>query len=202
LPHTLEAAQRWQLPSQGELWTLTLRAPPDVRLARVERFFAGQWHETDSTSQPDFCFHGQDLYLAWMSRTPAPVFRLHWTDPAGRAQTSVFTPDTAAFHAAATQTFNVAFREDGVDLPAPMARHLAHVARARKPDGGWQHVSLNNINLPRAHPRDNCLMPGHSQPPTAAQPAIQAVGLMFGAPGRPPVFVEFERAASAIQAPR
>lgn len=200
LPHTLEAAQRWQLPSQGELWTLTLRAPPDVRLERVQRFKAGQWHDTADTSQPDFCFHGQDLHLAWLSRSPAPVFRLHWTDPAGRAQTNVFKPETAAFQGSALQTFHVTFREDGVDFPAPMARHLAHIARGRMADGGWQHVALSNINQPRAHARDNCLMPGLSQPPTPAQPAIQAVGLMFGEPGRPPVFVEFERATSATQA--
>jgi hypothetical protein len=197
MAHGVHALARWQLPSQGELWTLSLRAPPDVRLERVQRFATGQWHDTSDTSQPDFCLHGQDLHLAWLGRAPAPVFRLHWTDTAGRAQRSVYTPDTAALQGIATQPFTVAFREDGFDLPIPMARHLAHQARGRSTEGKWQHVALNNITEPRTHPRDNCLMPGRSQPPTAAQPTIQAVGLMIGPSGQLPVFVEFERPAPA-----
>jgi len=189
LAHTVGPVQRFQMPGVGLVFAQSLIAPPGLRLERLDLRAGELWHDSAGVSQSRFCRQGADVHLLWSSNEPAPWLRLHWVDADGQRHAAPHRPQPQDGPAT---DFTVAFRDDGFDVAAPVARYRANFALARNAGGGWSHMALLNAEQPGEDPR-GCLMPGYQRIRWQSEGPVLAVMLVFDRPGQGPALAEFSR---------
>ena len=74
-----------------------------------------------------------------------------------------------------------------------LSQALVRVARGREADSRWRYLAIKPEGGSNRRPRDTCLIPGDSQMPRLARPAVASGGMLLGAPGEPASWIEFVR---------
>lgn len=159
LAHGIQPMQRFRLGDQGDLCTQTLHAPSDVRLFRVDALLGGDWHDTQTTTHSYFCRQGDDLHLAWPAGSLPPALRLFWYNTRDRLVQAEFRIDPAAAERLPVREFAVGWREDGIDLPAPVSRDTVQLGWTGKADPLY-YRSLNPLQ-PGETFQNDCVMAGY-----------------------------------------
>lgn len=196
LAHTPLPAQRFRLNDAGELYTQTLRAPAGLIIERVSAQIGGHWSDTATMTHPYLCRQGADLHLAWPVDTPLAPLRIHWRDHQGTRFQADYRVDTSTLAMLPAQRFEVAWRDDGVDLPVPLAREIVQI--------GWRNVSgmLHYRSLDMLQPSESfdndCVMPGYRRVAWQQEGPVAGVILRFNPPPpNAPWQAEFRRDPAA-----
>jgi hypothetical protein len=177
LAHEILPMQRFRLGDQGELFTQTLHAPSDVRLFRVDTLLGGDWHDTRTTTHSYFCRQGDDLHLAWPAGFLPPALRLYWYNNRNRLVQAEFRIDPAAAERLPVRDFAVGWREDGIDLPAPVSRDTVQLGWTGTA-GTLYHRSLNPLQ-PGETFQNDCVMAGYRRVAWEAEGPITQLILTF-----------------------
>jgi hypothetical protein len=139
LAHRIAAQQRFTLPEIGEVWTEHWQAPAGVTIDHLEIERQGQYQRVDSGSA--WCRSGQDVHVLWRAAAPSPRWRLYWRDQGGTLRRSDWNPQPPAMPAPA---FTPVWRDDGVMLPARIARQIVAIGRTWS-DGREQFDSISYL---------------------------------------------------------
>lgn len=180
MAHTAMAPQRFDLPGAGEVLSLSLIAPSDISLERIDADHGGGWYNTKNSMHPTFCRNGDDLHLFWSAREPAPRLRLFWRDAQGQRRQAEFTPDPAALAAAPAQAFNVRWRQDGFDLPVPVPRQRVSLGWHR--DGGTMRIDGLDFLQPGENFQNDCLIEGYRRLAWQREGPVGAILVTFHPP--------------------
>jgi hypothetical protein len=139
-----------------------------------------------------FCRQGQDLHLLWSSREEAPRLRVHFRDAHGELVHATW--DAASIAPGKPEPFVVGFREDGLDLPVPVARSRASLSLA---GAGGQPVRdlLDRLQVGESA-QTNCMGPAYRRRDWQREGPIQG-----SEPGVPPARRQ-AATGSGVQTPR
>jgi len=194
LPHTLLPVQRFRLNDAGELYTQTLRAPAGLHVERVSALIGDHWSDTATMTHAYLCRQGDDLHLAWPVGSTLVPLRIHWRDNRNTRYQAEYRVDAASLAALPAQAFSVTWRDDGVDLPVPLARELVQL--------GWRNATdtLHYRSLHMLQPgetfKNDCVMAGYRRVAWQQEGPIAGVILRFNPPPpTPPWQAEFHREA-------
>jgi len=194
LPHTLLPVQRFRLSDAGELYTQTLRAPAGLHVERVSALIGDHWSDTATMTHAYLCRQGDDLHLAWPVGSTLVPLRIHWRDNRNTRYQAEYRVDAASLAALPAQTFTVAWRDDGVDLPVPMARELVQLGWRNAPD--TLHYRSLHMLQPGETFKNDCVMAGYRRVAWQQEGPIAGVILRFNPPPpAPPWQAEFHREA-------
>lgn len=177
LAHTAMPPQRFRLGEAGEIYTQTLQAPADVHIERVESALGGDWHDTATMTHPYLCRQGEDLHLAWSANSTLASLRIVWRDGQGERHQAEFHADTGSLANRPARAFVVGWRDDGFDLPVPLAREVVQL--------GWSLASdeIHYRSLDSLQPgetfQNDCVMPGYRRIAWQQEGPIAAVMLRF-----------------------
>lgn len=174
LPYAVGPVQRFNLPTVGLIFTQSLIAPAGFELERVDRKVGEHWADTATSSRDVLCRDQQNIHLMWSAREPTPVLRLYWRLDGKRVHAD-FSP--AAGEAVEPREFDIRFRPDGIDPPAPIPRQRASIAYFVGPD----RLFFNSLNplQPGETFANDCIMPGYQRVAWEKEGPPQAVALMF-----------------------
>ena len=175
LPHTIGPVQRFKLPTVGLIFTQSLIAPAGFELERVDRKVGEHWADTATSSRDVLCRDQQNVHLMWSARETTPVLRLYWRLDGKRVHAD-FTP-AAASDPAEPREFNIRFRPDGIDPPAPIPRQRASIGYFVGPDRLYFN-SLNPLQPGETFAND-CIMPGYKRVDWEKEGPPQALALAF-----------------------
>ncbi len=190
LAHAVQPLRRFEAPVVGAVWAQSLLAPEGLRLERVDERVGERWEDTAGRDHPAYCSHGADLHLMWAAREPTPHLRLHWVDGHGQRGVAEHRPQPLP-----TDTpipFEVGFRPDGFDLPAPVPRSRVFVVFDGETEGSFTHFPLGGSARVGAVESD-CVLPGYRRPTGAGYREVVGVALAFRRPGAAPWNTEFAR---------
>lgn len=192
LPHTLLPVQRFRLNDAGELYAQTLRAPAGLHVERVSALIGGHWSDTATMTHAYLCRQGDDLHLAWPVESTLVPLRIHWRDSQDRRYQAEYRVDAASLGTLTAQAFAVTWRDDGVDLPVPLARELVQL--------GWRNATdkLHYRTLDMLQPGEtftnDCVMSGYRRVAWQQEGPIAGVILRFNPPvPAPPWQAEYLR---------
>jgi hypothetical protein len=173
LPHQIISSQRFSLPDAGEVWTEHWKAPPGIKITRLENQVPSGWARMDDSSLWMLCRDGQDFHVFWPAGDGVPRWRMYWEDSAGVESRSEWASVPATTTAV---PFTVQWRPDGFVLPARLPRNavmLGHVTNGKE--------SFDNLD--RLQPGetffDNCLPLEYRRVNAAKEQPISAVNLRF-----------------------
>lgn len=189
LPLQTPAARVFDMPGVGQVFSQSLLAPAGLRIERVDRRAGEGFSDTQGLSVALFCRQGQDLHLLWSSREEAPRLRLHFRDSHGQLVHATW--DAASIAPGKAEPFVVGFREDGLDLPVPVARSRASLSLA---GAGGQPVrdTLDRLQASE-NAQNNCMGPAYRRSDWQREGPIQGLALVFHLhDGRPPLVAEFK----------
>lgn len=199
LPHTLLPVQRFRLNDAGELYAQTLRTPAGLHVERVSALIGGHWSDTATMTHTYLCRQGDDLHLAWSVGSTLVPLRIHWRDSQDRRYQAEYRVDAASLAALPVQAFAVSWRDDGIDLPVPLARELVQL--------GWRNATdtLHYRSLDMLQPGEtftnDCVMPGYRRVAWQQEGPIAGVILRFNLPSPAPSWqAEFLREAAPTPA--
>lgn len=190
LAHAVQPLRRFEAPVVGTVFAQSLIAPEGLRLVRVDERVGELWEDTAGRDHPAYCSHGADLHLMWAVREQAPHLRLHWVDANGRRGVAEHRPQPVVSDTPVP--FEVGFRPDGFDLPAPVPRSRVFVVFAGETEGVFTHSALGGSARVGATESD-CVLPGYQRPTGAQYREVEGVALVFRRPGAAPWMVEFAR---------
>jgi hypothetical protein len=190
LTHAVQPLRRWEAPVVGTVLAQSLLAPAGLRLARVDERVGELWEDTAGRDHPAFCSHGADVHLMWAAREQVPHLRLHWVNAHGRRGVAEHRPQPVATDTPAS--FEVGFRPDGFDLPAPVPRSRVFVVFAGETEGTFTHSALGGSARVGAGESD-CVLPGYQRPTGPGYREVVGIALVFRRPGAAPWMAEFAR---------
>jgi hypothetical protein len=194
LPLHAPDARVFDMVGVGKVYSQSLLAPPGLRVERIDRQAGERFFDTQGLTIPLFCRQGQDIHLLWSAREETPRLRIHFRDPHGQLVHATW--DAAANPPATLEPFAVGFREDGLDLPVPVARSRASLLMLGA--GGQTYRNMLDRLQPGEGAENNCLGPAYRRSDWQREGPIQALTLVFHLPGgRPPGIAEFKRPGSA-----
>lgn len=194
LPHTLLPVQRFRLNDAGELYTQTLRTPAGLHIERVSALIGDHWSDTATMTHAYLCRQGDDLHLAWPVGSQLMPLRIHWRDNQNSRYQAEYRVDTASLAALPPQAFTVAWRDDGIDLPVPLARELVQLGWRNAPDA--LHYRSLHMLQPGETFKNDCVMAGYRRVAWQQEGPIAGVILRFNPPPpTPPWQAEFHREA-------
>lgn len=177
LAHMALPGQRFRLGEAGELYTLTLQAPVDIHIERIDSRGSSDWANTATMMHAYFCRQGEDLHLAWPVGSRLAPLRIHWRDSHGRLYQAEFHVDTASLANLPPKAFVVGWRDDGIDLPVPLARYTVQLGWRDAPDRIYYH-ELNPLQ-PGESAQNDCVMTGYHRVAWQQEGPIAAVKLRF-----------------------
>ena len=181
LAHEVDPMRRFALGDAGELRVQTLRAPSGLRLEKVEAHL-DRWTDIGRKAHPYLCRDGESLHLAWPVGSPPPPLQLYWRDAQGATGRSLFAVEEAGIDGAALEPFEIAWRDDGFDLPVPLARMRVWPAWYIHADGP-DFQALNPLQPHETHEQD-CVMTGYRRVAHASEGPVRAV-LILALPSPP-----------------
>lgn len=188
--HAVQPLRRFEAPVVGTVLAQSLLAPAGLRLERVDERVGELWEDTAGRDHPAYCSNGADLHLMWAERESPPHLRLHWVDGNGQRGVAEHRPLPLA-----TDTpvpFEVGFRPDGFDLPAPVPRSRVFVVFASETEGTFTRSALGGSARVGAAESD-CVLPGYRRPTGVGYREVVGVALLFRRPGAAPWLAEFAR---------
>lgn len=194
-PLRAEPLRMFEIPGAGKVLTQSLLAPPGLHIERIDRQAGeGGYFDTRGVAHPVFCRDGENIHLLWSAREEAPRLRVYWTAELGRRVHANWTP--GSMQSLASETFLVGFRDDGLNLPVPIARSRA--ALSILSPGGHTYRNMLDRLQPGETSENDCLMPVYRRQDWQKEGQIQMLTLMFQFPdGRPPMIAEIRRPDSA-----
>ena len=154
LAHRIEAPRRFLLPDLGEVLTEHWQAPPGVRVERIESELGGQYLPAGDSTGSILCRDGDDFHVFRLAAGPAPRWRMHWRDAAGRLHRSDWTSAPAEANTPAV-ALAPAWTQDGFTLPVRIPRNFVTVERRWATGKVLQSDALHGQPLPL--PTDTCL---------------------------------------------
>lgn len=177
LVHAVRPPRRFLLPGVGEVYTQSLIGPTGLALERIDAKVGDAWFDTKNSSHYFFCRNDEDLHLMWSDRETWPRLRLYWRQGDGPRQQADFTPDASLLAALPATVFQIAFQEDGFDLPVPTPRQRINIGFPRENRPPY-FKELNPLPPGESFAND-CLLPGYKRTGWQHEGPIQAVALMF-----------------------
>lgn len=193
LAYTAETMQTFALDGVGTVFTQTLRAPPGIRLERIDLKTGDAWYNSKGSMHPVFCRNDDDIHLMWSAREPAPALRLYWRTGEGALQQAAFATNPAAGNLAPERNFSIHFRPDGIDPPVPIPRNRVSIGHFVGGGNKLYFDSPGSIQPGESFEND-CTMPGYKRVNHQKEGPPQAVALFFQPPGnQPPLRAEIIR---------
>ncbi|MDZ4097141.1 MAG: hypothetical protein U1E13_00430 [Methylophilaceae bacterium] len=177
LPHVIGQQQRYQLGDKGTLNALSLSAPPSIVVTRIEAMIGGEWHNTQNSMHPYYCKQNQDIHLAWTDDAPPPRLRFYWSEANGERNQAEFLTDTQQLAAEEAIPFEVRWRDDGIDLPAPINRNIVQLGW-RNSNGEIHYRTTSFLQRGETFEND-CVMPGYQRVEWQTEGPITALSLAF-----------------------
>ncbi len=177
LAHEPGALQRFRLGDAGELHAQSLRAPPGVRVERVEAQAGGQWFDTKSSTHTYYCRTGEDLHLAWPAGSPPPPLRLYWRVDGGTLRQAEFRVPASGFEQPQARDFNIGWRDDGIDLPVPLSRWTVQFGWMR----GAAEPRYRSLDMlqPGENFENNCVAAGYRRVAWREEGPVAAVLIIY-----------------------
>ncbi|MBN8759617.1 MAG: hypothetical protein BGO61_04535 [Thiobacillus sp. 65-69] len=197
---TAQPVQLLRLGDSGVLYAQALTAPAGIRLARVEMRTGEHWHDTATLRYPLLCRDGNDLHLAWPEGMQPSPLRIHWQDSQGQPHQARF--ETGNMPAGtARHDFALRWREDGFDLPVPLARDLLQIGWHHPVDGALHYRSLDMLQ-PGETFADDCVKPGYRRVAWQQEGPVSGVILRFHPPlPAAPWQIEYRRDGAVLPDP-
>ncbi|KAB2924606.1 MAG: hypothetical protein F9K30_08980 [Dechloromonas sp.] len=189
-PLHAEATRLFEIPGIGKVFSQSLLAPPGLHIERIEHQQGENFYDTRGVDHPLFCREGENIHLMWTAREEAPRLRVHWSGEPGKHVHAQWDPGTMTQPVG--EAFIVDFREDGLDLPVPIARSRASLV-FRTADGGLYRNMLDRLQPGETHEND-CLPKQYRRQDWQKEGPIQMLKLIFYLhDGRPPLQAEIRR---------
>jgi hypothetical protein len=175
LAHRMSPVRRLSLGDAGDIHAQTLSAPPGVTVDRIDAQGGELWSDTATQMHAYFCRAGEDLHLAWPVGSTVPPLRLYWHGDDGVGRRSEFRTGDPA-HALPAEEFTVAWRDDGVDLPVPVARSRVQF--------GWVTDGVEVFRPAETLQRDenlvdDCVMRGYRRDAWRTEGPVQRLRLIL-----------------------
>ena len=154
LAHRIAERRRLLLPDIGEVLSEHWRAPPGIKVERIEWELGGQYLQTGDSTGSILCRDGEDFHVFRLAADPAPRWRMYWRDAAAGLRRSDWTsaPAEAANPAVA---LTPAWTQDGLAFPVRIPRDFVIVERRWASGKMLQSGPLEGQALPG--PTDTCL---------------------------------------------
>lgn len=196
LAHVPTPVLHFRLGDAGALYTQTLQAPAGVHIERIRMQIGDNWRDTATMMHAYFCRDGEDVHLAWSAGTsPAPL-QLVWRDGQGRRHQAAYRVDTASLASLPARDFAVAWRDDGLDLPAPVSRTVVQLGWTGT-DGAVRYRTLDTLQ-PGEDFDDDCVKAGYRRVAWQQEGPVAGLILRFHPPSpAAPWQAEFRRTADA-----
>jgi len=176
LPHQIVNPQRFSIPEAGEVWTEHWKAPPGIRVTRLENQVPSGWARMDEGTPWVLCRDGQDFHVFWPAGDGVPRWRMYWQDAAGVESRSEWATVPAATPAV---PFALQWRPDGFVLPVRLPRHALLLGRVDA-NGKEGFDNLDRLQ-PGENFTDNCLPLEYRRVNADNEPPISALGMRFWA---------------------
>ena len=180
LGHAAQPLQRFRLGDAGEIFTQSLNAPAGLRVERVDAAAGGEWFDTRNSMHPTFCRQGDDLHLVWPVGARPPALRIYWHDERGGRRQAEFRADVSKADSLPAQAFQIGWRIDGIDLPAPLSRYSIQLAWPPQA-GRLYYRTLDNLQAGENF-EENCMMPGYRRVAWRDEGPIAGLILRFHPP--------------------
>lgn len=174
LPHQIVNPQRFLIPEAGEVWTEHWKAPPGIRVTRLENQVPSGWSRMDEGTPWTLCRDGQDFHVFWPAANGVPRWRMYWQDAAGVEFRSEWATVPAT---TPVMPFELQWRADGFVLPVRMSRHALLLGRVNA-NGKEGFDNLDGLQ-PGENFIDNCLPLDYRRVNAASESPISALGVRF-----------------------
>jgi hypothetical protein len=198
LAHRAAPVRFFRLGEAGMLYTQALQAPAGMHVERIRTQPGGNGRDPATLVHGYFCRDGEDVHLAWPAGAALAPLQIHWRDGKGRLVQTLYQVDTAAMDDLPPQDFTVAWRDDGLDLPAPISRRLVQLGWAG-PDGSLHYRSLDMLQ-PGERFENDCVKAGYRRVAWQQEGPVAGVILRFYPPmPAAPWQAEFRRDAHATK---
>jgi hypothetical protein len=156
LPFYAETVKHFKV-GEGNLYTQTLSAAPNVQIQRIDVLIGGDWHDSGTYMHSYYCRDGQNIHLAWQPGQPIYPMKFYWQGGDGQRFQSEYQAPLASD--ALAEPFEIAWRDDGFDLPVPLHRSVVQLNWRADNDN---FSSLNSLQIGEDFTND-CVMRGYKR---------------------------------------